>query len=240
MTETRIDELLDELVPVVELRSDGWEDVLARARNARRRYAALAVVTLTLLLIPTGVALRGQITDLFQGTPAPPTVSRFFESGNRIADMATKKGFGAMFPHADVSKAHGVIKIQTADGPQDLWVAPNDQGGVCWFIDFANDRAPNGVHPGSGTCETSASARPKSNIAFEGPGWELSHPSLYTVDGHVHVDAATVQVRFADGSMISLPVVEGLFLGSLDRDAKVTQVTAYDEAGNQVAQTTMP
>src|SRR4029077_1009273 len=49
MTETRIDELLDELVPVVEPRSDGWEDVLERARTSRRRYSAVVIVALALL-----------------------------------------------------------------------------------------------------------------------------------------------------------------------------------------------
>ena len=139
-----------------------------------------------------------------------------------------------------MTKAHGVIQIQTADGPQELWAAPNDQGGLYWFIDFANDPAPNGVKPGLGGCDTSASARPPSDIAFGGPGWELSHPSLYTVDGRVYGDATTVQVTFADGSNIRLPVVEGLFLGSLNRKVKVTQVTAYDEAGKRVAQMTRP
>ena len=113
MTESRIDDLLDEQVPPFEPRPDGWEDVLARAHTTRRRYAALAVVALALLLVPTAVALRGQIADLFQGTPAPPAVSTSFESSNKIADLATQKGFGARFPHADVSKAHGVIQIQT-------------------------------------------------------------------------------------------------------------------------------
>jgi hypothetical protein len=240
MTETQIEQLLDEYVPAVGPRSDGWDDVLSRARSTRRRYAALAVAALALLLVPTAVALRGQITGLFQGTPAPPAVSRFFESNNSVANLATQKGFGARFPHADVSKAHGVIEIQTADGPQDLWVAPNDQGGVCWFIDFANDPAPNGAQPGLGSCDTSASARSAPDIAFEGPGWELTHPSLYTVSGRVYGDAATIQVAFADGSMIRLPVVEGLFLGSIDRDTKVTRVTAYDDAGNQVARMTRP
>ncbi len=240
MTESRIDELLDEHVPAFEPRSDGWEDVLARAHTTRRRYAALAVAALALLLVPTAVALRGQIADLFQGTPAPPAVSTSFESNNKGADLATQKGFGARFPHANVTKAHGVIQIQTADGPQELWAAPNDQGGLCWFIDFANDPAPNGAKPGFGSCDTSASARPPSDITFEGPGWELSHPSLYTVDGRVYGDATTVQVRFADGSDIRLPVVEGLFLGSLNREVKVTQVTAYDEAGKRVAQMTRP
>jgi hypothetical protein len=111
---------------------------------------------------------------------------------------------------------------------------------VCWFIDFANDPAPNGVKPGVGSCDTSAFRRPPADIHFEGPGWELSHPSLYTIDGRVNVDAATVKVTFADGSNIRLPVVEGLFLGSLDREVKVTQVTAYDDAGDRVAQMTRP
>jgi len=128
--------------------------------------------------------------------------------------VARQKGLGEKFPYADVSKAHGVIQIQTADGPQELWAAPNDQGGVCWFIDFADDLAPNGVQPGAGGCDTSASERPAAGIAFEGAGWDLTHRSLYTVDGRVYGDAATVQVAFADGSKITLPVVEGLFLGS--------------------------
>jgi hypothetical protein len=240
MTETRIDELLDELVPVVEPRSDGWEDVLERARTSRRRYSAVVIVALALLLVPTAVALRGRVADLFEGTPATPAISTGFEATNRMADLATQTGFGERLPHADVSQAHGVIQIQTADGPEELWAAPNDQGGLCWFIDFANDPAPNGVKPGFGTCERSASPRWPSDIAFEGPAWELSHPSLYTFSGRVYGDAATVQVNFADGLNIRLPVVEGLFLGSLDREVKVTQVTTYDEAGNQVAQMTRP
>jgi hypothetical protein len=151
-----------------------------------------------------------------------------------------QKGFATRFPHADVGKAHGVIEIQTADGPQDLWVAPNDQGGVCWFIDFANDPAPNGAHPGSGTCDTSAPSEGSPHIAFEGPAWDINHPSLYTIDGRVYADASTVRVAFSDGSKITLPVVEGLFLGSLDHRVQMAQVTAYDEAGNQVAQMTRP
>jgi hypothetical protein len=240
MTETRIDELLDELVPVVEPRSDGWEDVLARARTTRRRYAALAVVALALLLVPTAVALRGRVVDLFQGTPPPPPISNLFGANKRLADELIKRGIATNFPQADVSKAHGVIRIETPDGPQELWAAPNDQGGLCWFIDFANDPAPNGVKPGRGGCDTSAFARPPADIDFEGPGWDISHPSLYTIDGRVNVDAATVKMTLGDGSDISLSVVEGLFLGSLDREVKVTQVTAYDEAGNQVAQMTRP
>ncbi len=236
---THIDELLDEHVPAFEPRSDGWEDVLARAHTTRRRYAALAVTALALLLVPTAVALRGQIADLFQGTPAPPAVSTSFESINRGADLAIREGFSRRFSHVDVSKAHGVIEIQTADGPQDLWAAPNDQGGDCWFIEFANDPPQNGVQPGFGNCETSTTP-PPSNMTVNGPGWSAAHPSLVTFDGRVYVDAETVQLMLADGSTANLPVVEGFFLGSLDKGAKVTQVTAYDKGGAKVAQMARP
>jgi hypothetical protein len=238
MTESRIDDLLDEHVPAFAPRSDGWEDVLARADTARRRYAALAIVALALLLVPTAVALRGQIADLFQGTPAPSTVSTSFEGINRVADMAIREGFSRRFSHADVSKAHGVIEIQTLDGPQDLWAAPNGQGGDCWFIDFANDPAQSSGQTGFGGCEVSAP--PPSNIRIEGPVWWATHPSLSTFDGRVYVDAETVQLMLADGSAVNLPVVEGFFLGSLDKGAKVSEVTAYDKSGAKVAQFRLP
>ena len=34
---------------------------------------------------------------------------------------------------------------------------------------------------------------------------------------------------------MTLPVVEGFFIASLDKGATVTQIAAYDTAGNQVA-----
>jgi hypothetical protein len=236
VTETRIDELLDELVPVVRPRSDGWEDVLARARTPRRRHAAIAVVALALLLVPTAVALREHITDLFQGTPAPPAISTTFEANNKTADTFTQRGFGDKFPHADVSQAHGVIEIQTADGPQDLWSAPSDMGGTCYFIDWANDAPePNGQQFGLGGC--SRSAPPTSGIGW-GDVWSVGHPDLFTVYGQVYAPAASVRVQLADGSIHTLPVVEGYFLGSLPNGVKVDQVTAYNDSGDVVATST--
>jgi hypothetical protein len=214
-----------------------WRALLS-ARLSRRRRLALAVALLGFVLVPAALAFGGKIVDLFEGTPAPPAVSTSFEGFNRFADATIRAGFARQAPRADVSKAHGVIEIQTADGPQDLWAAPNDQGGLCWFIDFANDQPGPNAQPGFGSCGTSAP--PSPDIALEGPVWMLSHPSLSTVDGRVYTDAATVRLTLADGSTTTLPVVEGLFLGSLDKGAKVTQVAAYDKSGTKVAQLTRP
>jgi hypothetical protein len=230
MTESRIDDLLDELVPPFSQVADGWDDVLARARAARSRYAVLAVAMLALLLVPTAVALRGRITDLFQGTPAPPAVSTTFEGQNKIADLATQKGFGDKFPHVDVSRIRGVMEIQTPDGPQDLWAAPNEQGGTCWFVDWANDPAPNGSQPGYGTCDNGDQRRSIGTSFL----WELPHPALRTLLGLAPVRADRAVVELKDGSTRTLPVVQGAFLASLDEAAQLARITAYD-GSEQVA-----
>jgi hypothetical protein len=225
MTESRIEELLDVLVPPFEPRPDGWSDVLARARRTRRRYAVAAAAAAALLIVPTAVALRGEITSFFQGTPAPPDVSTSFESNNRVADLATRQGFAERYPQADVSQAHGVIEVQTLDGPEDLWAAPDDQGGRCWWVDFANDPAgPDGKY-GFGGCDVSADYAVKIDPAVV---WIAAHPDLSTLWGRVYVPADRVLVQLQDGSSRTLPVVESGFLASLDRDARLQRVTAYD------------
>jgi hypothetical protein len=60
-----------------------------------------------------------------------------------------------------------------------------------------------------------------------------------TVYGSVYVPAATVQITLDDGSSVTLPVVENLFLGSLPRGTKVDKFAAFDAAGHQVAERTL-
>jgi hypothetical protein len=202
-----------------------------RIRSRRRLWVAVAFAAL--VLVPTAVAVRGQIVDFFQGTPAPPAISASLEMNNKRADLPTRDGFALRFPHADVSKAHGVIQIETAEGPEDLWAAPNDEGGQCYFIDFANDKPGPGGQYGFGGCDTPEGIN-ASKINF-GDVWVLPHPSVKTAYGRVYVDAARVELMLDDGSTRSLPVVEGFFLASLAKTDTVTRVTAYDAGGNEVA-----
>ena len=138
MTDTRIDDLLDEYVPTFEPRPDGWDDVLARAHTTRRRYVARGRGARAAARPPRRRAAGTDRRPVPGNARAACRLDQL-RGGQQGRGHGTQKGFGDQFPHADVSQAHGVIEIQTADGPQDLWVAPNDQGGTCWFIDWAND-----------------------------------------------------------------------------------------------------
>lgn len=232
MMDAYLDGLLDELVPTEE--RDAWGDVLRRARHSRRRYSALVAVVAALVLAPAAWAA----VNAFEGTPATPSVTTSFTQFNSMADQAVQQGIADKFPHADVSKAHGVIEIQTADGPEDLWAAPNDQGGQCYFVDWSNDPPEqDGSQYGFGGCPPSAA--PASNISW-GDVWVVGHPDLMTISGTVHVAAATVQVVLDDGSTLTLPIVEHAFLGSVPKGAKVDKLTAFDAEGNVVASDTPP
>jgi hypothetical protein len=121
----------------------------------------------------------------------------------------------------------------TPDGPEDLWAAPNNRGGQCYLIDWANDPiGKDGSRYGVNGCEQSPP--PRSNISVS-EVWVYLHPDVMTVYGSVYVPAASVQITLDDGSSVTLPVVENLFLGSIPRGTKVDKVTAFNNAGNEVA-----
>lgn len=207
----------------------------------RRSRPVLAVAVAALLAVPTALAFGGKLLGVFHGIPAPAGISTNFTASNRMADRmadaSTRQGFALSMPHADVSKAHGVIEIQTPDGPQDLWAAPSDHGGNCYFIDYADDPPGPTGRLGFGGCDPSPA--PASNINW-GQVWLRPHPDLATVWGSVFVDATRVRVVLEDGSALDLPVVERLFLGSSARGARVEEITAFDAAGNEVAEWTKP
>jgi hypothetical protein len=251
----------DTLAREVPLRIElepAWNEVLARAKRGQhlsrrrrqlrvpQRWRPLVIPAVAVAaLVSAGVGIAAGV-GAFEGTAAPPDVTTSFTQLNKMADLAVQQGIAAKWPHADVSRAHGVIEIQTPDGPEDLWAAPNDQGGACYFIDWANDPpSQDGSKYGfRGGCNppppvpASSSPPAPSNISF-GDVWVVGHPDLWTLWGTVSVPAATVEVTFEGGSKVTLPVVEHAFLGSLSQEVKPSQVTAFDAAGNQVAQQTL-
>jgi hypothetical protein len=231
VSDAMIDDLLDELVPPVE-QLPNWDGILRRARRVHRRRVALAVLAVALVAVPSGYA----IARAFEGTPAPQRVSNAVRVMNGMADQANayaaQQGFAAHEPHAIVSTVHGVVQVQTPDGPVDLWAASSDSGGTCYLFDWETDTAgADGVARAGGTCDDRL---PASGL---GVGWEWSaeHPDYKVVYGRTTLDAATVDVDLADGTATSLPVVEHLFLGIVPNAQRIVAVRAFDATGTELA-----
>ncbi len=219
---------------------DGHHYVLEAVRTRRSWRPMLGVAVALVALAGAGVAVAAGF-GAFEGTPASPETTSDPKVPSQIVADATKQGFAQAFPQADVSHAHGVLEIQTPDGPQDLWAAPNDQGGQCFFIDYANDPVgSSGGKPGTGGCIT-PDTYGDSKIVADGPEWGIDHPDLLTIYGSVEVDAAAVNIALQDGSTLTAPVAEHFFLASIPKpatagDAKLEKVTAFDATGRQVAE----
>jgi len=218
-----LDHLLDELVPT-ERDSGSWSDVLDRARRSRRRYTAVVAVVAALVLAPAAWAA----VNAFEGTPAPQVIQQNFSYTRVTINPWT--GNIANEANADASKAHGVLQLQTSDGPLDLWAAPETNGsGTCWFAGWESDiSADHAIGTGSCTEADSPAIDPRTYN-------DASHPAYTVLVGSVTGSETTLDVTLTDGSTTTLPVAEHLFLGALPPGSQLASITGRDGTGNVVA-----
>lgn len=243
MMDAHLDNLLDELV-TAEPR-ERWNDALARARRSRRRYVAAVVTGAALVIVPAAWA----ITQAFEGKPAPQSIKSEFRFGNRMKakiDMV----LGRKEPKAIASKAHGVIQVQTADGPIDLWAAPASDGGTCYFVGWESELRKTRAG-GTSTCVPATAKRSNAqsfgehNLEFEWWG-DYLHRNYRVANGYAYGRATTVRVNLSDGSSKTLPVVEGLFLGAVHQSLhwrlrpKLVSVVTRDAHGHVVGYLKLP
>jgi hypothetical protein len=237
MIDAYLDDLLDELVQT-EPRAH-WGDVLDRARRSRRRYVAVAATVAALVLAPAAWA----IASAFEGKPAPASVKANFRYWNHISPQMARalKAHGGTYKPI-VSKAHGVIQVQTADGPLDLWAAPTKEGGTCYFVGWQSNlrKTASGEStcvPASAKAFNAGSSAHNLEVSW---GGDYQHRNYSVVEGYAYGGATTVRVTRTDGSTKTLPVVEGLFLGALHQSVhwrlrpKLVSVVARDAQGRVV------
>jgi hypothetical protein len=218
-----LDDLLDELVPA-QRDAGSWSDVLDRARRSRRRYTAAVAVVAALVLAPATWAA----VNAFEGTPAPQVIQQNFSSHRIIINPRT--GFVHNLPDADASQSHGVLQLQTSDGPLDLWAAPETDGsGTCWFVGWESDiNADHAIGTGACTESSDAAITPETYN-------DASHPSNTVLVGSVTGSETTLDVTLTNGSTTTLPVAEHLFLGALPPGSQLASITGRDATGNVVA-----
>jgi hypothetical protein len=226
--DAHLDGLLDELV-TTEPR-EAWSDVLGRARRSRRRYAAVVTAIAVFVLAPATWAA----VDAFEGTPAPHAIQVTFLQWDAQAAAQeaaeAEAGFARNVPRADPSGAHGVLQVQTTDGPLDMWAAPELRGnGTCWFVGWESDLRAD-VAEGGGSCTEADSSSIDPATLNDG-----NHPDYTLVYGSVTGSETTLDVTLTDGRTATLPVVEHLFLGALPHGSDLASIVGRDAAGDVVA-----
>jgi len=163
----------------------------------------------------------------FEGTPAPQPVRRTFEFSNRDSTEFAKR-LGQKFPQAEVDQAHGVLQVQTKDGPLDLWAAPATDGGTCFLVGWEADMTAKMQFGGSGGC-AQFHRLPIGAGTFQGS----DHP--YAVVFGYARDSATAEVKLWSGRTVTLPVVEHFFLAALPVGSALESVIGRNASGKVVA-----
>jgi hypothetical protein len=241
MSETYLDDLLDQLV-TVEPRP-AWNDVLDRARRSRRRYGGLVALVALLVLVPAAWAVDGA----FEGSPPPPAAQDAAAAMNRLLPQALAAA-GYTPTDAvpiDLSKLHGLLQVQTPDGPFDVWGAPSTDGGhLCYVEGFESDLASGASGNIDGGCSQPGGLADNYGIEVES-----GHPDVYLTSGYTdNANAASAQVTLKVGANVlskTGPVVEGLYVIPFPRDPSATtawddanigveKVVTYDANGNEV------
>src|SRR5205823_6022000 len=97
----------------------------------------------------------------------------------------------------DTSKVHGVLGVQTNDGPLYLWAAPIGDGRQCWLLQFANDHNPDNTLYGPSGCDGTRPVDPHE-ITWWANFVHAPHPSVHILVGQAQGQAASVLAELAD------------------------------------------
>ncbi len=206
--------------------------------RARSRRPVLGLAVALVALASAGVAVAAGF-GAFEGTPAPHSIEQDFvqlNAGNaNLVVMNPQTGaFVTHVPNADASQAHGVFQLQTADGPLDLWAAPElDGSGTCWFVGWESELTADQAI-GNGGCALGLSPIAPSTYN------EASHPSYTVIVGSVTGSETTLAVTLTDGQTTTLPVAEHLFLGAVPGGSELASIVGRDVNGDVVATWTAP
>jgi hypothetical protein len=224
--ERRREHLLDAVG--IEERPPPWKLLLGQKRYV---WVALVVVTVAVAAIAgPAFGVVHAIRDLFEGAPPTPLVQKHFSEANEgVQKLTANPPPGLKLPLADTSKIHGVVSVNTSDGPVNLWAAPvgNDER-RCWLVQFASDQnAENTVYGPSG-CDIRT---PVGSAVTWGDFRTTAHPSVRILVGEAFGGAESIKVKLSDGSWRTTPVTEHFFLIGHDPNAVPTEVSSLNGDG---------
>jgi hypothetical protein len=134
-----------------------------------------------------------------------------------------------------VSKARGVLALDTSAGPVSLWVAPTRGGGSCYLIDIHALPVENaGAMCAARPVRSDYAVRPWHTETWVGGDY------LQLFGARVTPEVASVEVRFADGTRDTLRPAGSFVLRELGVNEEPVVVIARDEKGSELRRREMP
>jgi hypothetical protein len=228
--------LLDELVPDAPLERKSWDDVVARARGAKRRRLALPAVVIavaSILVATPAFGIGSRLLGIFDGTPIP-TERLSAEEAHVLGAMAS--GVSPRVPASereDLARlgAASLRQIAERDG-RAFFVAERRGGGVCVSIDSTGDDDVLGGLLCSP--DFPSAARPiLDRSTFRG---SPTSPSVNRLEGFAANGVSAVGLLTADGSVTGVtPVEDNVYLRTEGLPADpISAVVALDADGNRL------
>ncbi len=230
-----LESVLDELSAGAPIGRSSWQDVVTRARRARRRRLTLAVVAagaVLVLALPT-LGLSGGLLGLFGGEPVNSdqfSPEQLHVLGAMAAGVSPRLPATAKQSLARVGAAN-LRRIATRDG-NSYYVANRAGGGLCVTIAHSGDR-----NPLIGYLCSPDFPSPKLPLLDESVfgGGTIDSPVVTRLEGFAADGVATVEVVTVTGSRVTTPVEDNVYLRTDDLpNEPVRQIAALDSEGKQI------
>ena len=206
----------------------------ARANRASRRRTGVSfavVLALVLLALPP-FGLGERLFNAFDGTPVPSarlSQNQLHVLGAMATGTQPRLAASEQESLARVGAAH-LRRIATRDG-RSYYVANRAGGGLCLTITYAGD--PN---PFVGYRCSPDFPSPEQPLADESVfAGSLDAPVVRRIEGFAADGVATVAVVTADGSRVTTPVEDNVYLRTDGLPTEpVREIVALDPTGNQL------
>ena len=229
--------VLNELVSGAPVDQASWQDVVARARHAKRRrlgLAAAGAAAVVALAIPA-LGIGGRLTDLFTGEPVSTdqlSSEQMHVLGAMASGVSPRLPASAQESLARV-RASDLRRIAARDGSS-YYVAHRHGGGLCVMISHPGDQ-----HPFSSYFCSPDFPSPKQPVLDESVfGGSLDAPVIRRLEGFAADGVAKVAVLTAGGSEAETLVQDNVYvrteglpkesvLGIIARDAEGTAVYKF-------------
>ena len=166
---------------------------------------------LVVLVVTPAFGIGQRLVDAIVGEPAPEDVESELQELNEVPEPMLQLLDG-LDPEVNVDEARGVMSVQTASGPANLWVAPTEDGGFCAYVEVPN--------------QSSAACGNDADFGLPRPGLSMDLRNERLVFGRVVGWKAgdRVELELDDGRRLPARIVTGWVLREFPVGTTLTRI----------------